>query len=102
MGIGKRLEIIMKERGINANELANRIGVTSSTIYSMIKRDSNRVDIDLVYKIAHAFNMTVDDFLSGEPEKQVDVLAAHIDGYDLTPEEQEEVQNFVDFVKSKR
>ena len=58
MGIGVRLEAIMKAKSINANELAKRVGATSSTIYSMIKRDSNRVDIDLIIKIAHALGMT--------------------------------------------
>ena len=57
MGIGVRLEAIMKAKGINANELAKKIGVTPSTIYSMIKRDSNRVDIDLIIKIAHALGI---------------------------------------------
>lgn len=102
MGIGVRLEAIMKAKDINANELAKKIGVTPSTIYSMIKRDSNRVDIDLIIKIAHALGMTADELLSEEPYEKPDTLAAHFDGEDLSPEEKEEVIKFVEFVKSKR
>ena len=102
MGIGVRLEAIMKAKDINANELAKKIGVTPSTIYSMIKRNSNRVDIDLIIKIAHALGMTADELLSEEPYEKPDTLAAHFDGEDLSPEEKEEVINFVEFVKSKR
>ena len=70
MGIGARLVELMKKKNINTNELANRIGVAPTTLYSMIKRDSSRVDIDLIIKIAHALNMTADELLSGEvPEK---------------------------------
>lgn len=66
MGIGTRLDELMKSKNTNANELAMEINVAPSTIYSMIKRDSNRVDIDLVIKIAHALDMTADEFLSEE------------------------------------
>lgn len=102
MGIGVRLEAIMKAKGINANELAKKIGVTPSTIYSMIKRDSNRVDIDLIIKIAHALGMTADELLSEDPYEKPDTLAAHFEGEIFSEEELEEIDKFVEFVKSKR
>lgn len=102
MGIGVRLEAIMKAKDINANELAKKIGVTPSTIYSMIKRDSSRVDIDLIIKIAHALGMTADELLSGESYEKPDTLAAHFEGEDFSEEELKEIDKFVEFVKSKR
>ena len=42
MGIGARLMELMKKKNINTNELAIMIGVPPTTLYSMIKRDSNR------------------------------------------------------------
>lgn len=101
MGIGKRLEDLMIKRGINANELAKMIGVAPTTLYSMIKRDSNRVDIDLVIRIAHALGMSADEFLSTEPYTP-NTLAAHFEGEEFSEEELEEINNFVKFVKSKR
>lgn len=68
MGIGKRLNQLMKEKNTNANELAQKIGVTPSTLYSMVQRDSNRVDIDLIIKIAHALGITADELLSEDGE----------------------------------
>ena len=102
MGIGARLLELMKIKNINTSELANMIGVPPTTLYSMIKRDSSRVDIDIVIKIAHALGMTVDEFLSEEIPEAPNTLAAHFEGDDLTPEEQEEVINFIKYVKSKR
>lgn len=68
MNIGNKISEIMNEKGMNANELANQIGVTPSTIYSLIKRDGSRIDIDLLIKIAHALGMSVDLFLGiGNP-----------------------------------
>lgn len=62
MGIGSRLESLMKERHTNANELAQRIGVAPTTIYSMIKRDSKKADIDVLLSIARALDVDVSYF----------------------------------------
>ena len=102
MGIGARLSEVMEEKGTNANELAVKIGVPPTTLYSMIKRDSSRVDIDLVIKIAHALGMTADEFLSGEVAEHPNTLAAHFEGEDFSEEELEDIKNYVEFVKSKR
>ena len=66
MGIKNRLNDLLKERHMNANELASRIDVTPSTIYSILQRDSARIDIDLIMKIAHGLGVTADELLSDE------------------------------------
>lgn len=66
MGIKNRLVELMKEQGTNANDLAQKINATPSTIYSIIARDSNRIDIDLILKIAHALGVTADELLQDE------------------------------------
>ncbi len=102
MGIGARLVELMNKKNINTNELANKIGVAPTTLYSMIKRDSSRVDIDLIIKIAHALNMTADELLSGEVSEKPNTLAAHFEGESFTDEEIEDIEKYVLFVKSKR
>ena len=68
MGIKNRLNDLLKERHMNANELASKINVTPSTIYSILQRDSARIDIDLIMKIAHGLGVTADELLSDEIE----------------------------------
>ena len=102
MGIGARLLEIMNKKNLNTNELAIMIGVPPTTLYSMIKRDSNRVDIDLIIKIAHALDMSADEFLSGESAEKPNTLAAHFEGEDFTEEELKDIEDYVNFVKSKR
>lgn len=102
MGIGARLVELMEKRKINTNELANMIGVPPTTLYSMIKRDSNRIDIDLIIKISHALGMTADEFLSGEAQEAPSTLAAHFEGESFSEEELAEIESFVNYVKSKR
>ena len=57
MGIGSKLSQLLDANGTNANELANKIGVSPQTIYSMIKRDSKKADIDVLLKIADSFGI---------------------------------------------
>ena len=62
MGIGNKLTKLMKEQSTNANELAIKANVPPTTIYSLIKRDSNRVDIDSLIRIARALGVTAEYF----------------------------------------
>ncbi len=103
MGIGKRLEMLMKARDTNANELASKIGVRPSTIYSLIQRDSNRMDINLIIKLAHALGVTADELLSDDFHIDgIGTLAAHFDGEKYTPAEIEEIKNYAEYVRSRR
>lgn len=62
MGIGKTLSDILDERKCNPNELADKIGVSPSTIYSIIKRDNMKVDITVLAKICEVLNVKMERF----------------------------------------
>lgn len=62
MGIGKTLSNLLSEKNSNPNELAERIGVSKSTIYSIIKRDNMKVDITVLAKICTALNVKMEVF----------------------------------------
>lgn len=62
MGIGKTLNILLAEKGVTANELAVKAGVTPSTIYSILKRDNTKADIEVLLKICRALNVDVERF----------------------------------------
>lgn len=62
MGIGKKLEEIMKLRGTNANEIASKAGVPPITLYSMIKRDNTKTDLALLAKLSELLNVPLEYF----------------------------------------
>lgn len=64
MGIGTRLSKLMDINNTNANELAKKIGVSPQTIYSIIKRDSKKADIEVLLKIADIFGVTAEYFVN--------------------------------------
>lgn len=82
MGIKNRLDNLLKTKNMNANELAIMIDVRPSTIYSILQRDSSRIDIDLIIKIARALDVTADELLSEEiaaaSESPIDSMMAQL------------------------
>lgn len=106
MGIGTKLTKLMKEQNTNANELSSKANVPAQTIYSLIRRDASKVDIDSLLKIARALGVSVDYFGSDDIGKYetagTSTIAAHFDGSEYTEEELNKIREFAAFVKSSR
>ena len=100
MGIGSKLSKLIEANNTNPNELARKVGVSPQTIYSIIKRDSKKADIEVLLRIAEIFGVTV-EYFAEEDSKPV-TLAAHFDGSEYTESELEEIKNFAEYVKTKR
>ncbi|MGE4354798.1 MAG: helix-turn-helix domain-containing protein [Oscillospiraceae bacterium] len=60
--IGTKLKAILDERNVNVNELSRRIGVSAQTLYSIIKRDTNKIDFDVLLKICTELDTPVEIF----------------------------------------
>ena len=63
MGLGKDIDTLLKLHNSNPNDIAKRIGVPRSSIYSMIRRDNAKTSIDLIIKICDELGVSSDDFL---------------------------------------
>lgn len=88
MGIGKTLSDILIEKRSNPNELAERIGVAPSTIYSIIKRDNMKVDITVLARICEALNVKMErfynDYIEESKNNAYDIIKQQlINNYDL-------------------
>lgn len=83
MGIGTKLTKLMKEQNTNANELSTKADVPAQTIYSLIRRDASKVDIDSLIKIAHALDVTAEYFCSDEIETSSIINSTEISSSDL-------------------
>ena len=70
-----RFREIMKERNMRANELANRAGVTPSTVYSMLDGSRKEVTVNLVKKLCDGLDMPLGEFFGakvfGELEQEI-------------------------------
>ncbi|MBE5796386.1 MAG: helix-turn-helix transcriptional regulator [Clostridiales bacterium] len=62
--VAARFQEIMKGRNIKTNELANRSGVTPSSVYSMLDPRRKEVSVNLVQKLCDGLDMTLGEFFS--------------------------------------
>lgn len=62
--VAKRFEELCSERGIRPNELANRAGVTPSTVYSMMDPSRRTVSITTIKKLCDGLEITLGQFFS--------------------------------------
>lgn len=62
--VAVRFVELMRERGIKTNELANRSGVTPSSVYSMLAPHRKEVSVNLVKKFCDGLEITLGEFFS--------------------------------------
>ena len=62
--IANRFLAICKERNIKPNELANRAGVTPSTVYSMLDPRRRDISVITVKKLCDGLGITIGAFFS--------------------------------------
>ena len=55
---------IMSERNIKPNELANRAGITPSTVYSMLDARRKVLSINVIKKLCDGLDMSLGQFFS--------------------------------------
>ena len=59
-----RFTEILEQRHMRPNELANRAGVTPSTVYSMLDRRRKEVTVNLVKKLCDGLEMPLRKFFT--------------------------------------
>lgn len=99
MGIGSKLSELLEINNTNPNELAKKIGVSPQTIYSIIKRDSKKADIEVLLKISDMFGVSVEYFV--DEEARPNTIAAHFDGSEYTEEQLDRIKAFAAFIKEE-
>lgn len=62
MGIGAKLQQAIDNNKTNVNEVARRANVNPSVLYSIIRRDSKSVDINILIVIANILGVPVEYF----------------------------------------
>ena len=62
--VAERFRQICKKRSIKPNELANRAGITPSSVYSMLDPKRREVSVNLVKKLCDGLDMTLGEFFS--------------------------------------
>lgn len=62
---GSMLKQVLGEQNISISELARRLNVSPQTLYSMVKRDNQKVDFDMMMHICTELGVPVERFCEG-------------------------------------
>ncbi len=100
--LGKRLKTLREEKGITQQQLATVINLSQQTI-GHYEVGRAKPDVDTLDRLADYFNVSV-DYLLGKTNIRTPIvtIAAHHDGDDFTEEELEAIEEFKEFVRSRR
>lgn len=66
MGIGANVQKIAQKEDISLKELSRRAGIPYTTVYNMVKRDSDRISPENVQKLADALEVSISELYGPE------------------------------------
>lgn len=66
MGDGQNLKRVLDEKGMNIRKISKITGITASTLYSIVNRDSN-LRYDWALRIANILNIEPEEICSNSP-----------------------------------
>lgn len=99
MSLLENIKVLSAQRKITIAELERKLNLSQGSIR---KWDTINPGIDKVQMVADYFQVSIDELMDRN-KKTVDnnILAAHI-ADDVTPDEMEEILNYINYIKSKR
>lgn len=99
---GERIKELRLRSGLTQEELGERIGAIKQTINKYENGTITNIPTDKIEVMASIFGVSAAYIMGWEkPEKEITTIAAH-STQDLTPDEIEEIENYIKFLKSKR
>lgn len=114
MSFGSRIKKLREEKELSTRELAkiiSKFGSISASYISNIENDTYEPSLKKLKLIAKGLQVPL-SYLLDEYDKAKDIeekedneihtIAAHLDGEELSREEEEELKKYIDFILSRR
>lgn len=98
--IGLKIKEAREFANMSQKELADKIGYESATAISLLEAGERKVSINDLQKMSDIFKRDIKFFL-GQEEKKPDFLFALRADKSLTQKDQDQIINFIDFVKQQ-
>ncbi|MDD6632058.1 MAG: helix-turn-helix transcriptional regulator [Lachnobacterium sp.] len=100
--MGLRIKALRELRKLSQTELAEKVGYKDKT--AIAKVEAGKVDLpqSKIYAFAKALGTTISYLFSEDNVGEHQTLSAHFDNGEYTVAELDEINQFANFVKSKR
>lgn len=107
MKLTEKLDMLMKERRITKAELARESGIPYTTITSLYDKGYENAKLSTLKRLADYFGCSLDYIADDDVEerdyRKPTTIAAHIPkGVELTDEDMKQINDFIQFVISKK
>lgn len=102
----QNLKYLRNKHDMEQIDLAHKLGKKSASSISEWEKGKYTPKMKTLKDISDIFNVSINDLmsidLSEQSQPQQDTIAAHFDKEDLTEDEMKEVEDFINYLKSKR
>lgn len=106
----KRTEILrglIDDTGLSLKAFSEKAGIPYTTLRSMLERGIGNASVDNVIKICKALGITIEELEemaneNREKKTKPNTIAAHLEGVELTKEEEEQLDDYIQFLLSRR
>jgi transcriptional regulator with XRE-family HTH domain len=106
MTVGDRIKKRRLELGMSVDDLAKKLGKNRATIYRYESSEIENLPISIIEPLAKILQTSPSYLMGWEEEQQQKkptTIAAHVpEGVELTEEEQEELNDYIQFLLTKR
>lgn len=98
MKLTEKLDLLIKEKGITLADVARESGVPYTTIKSLYDKGYENAKLSTLKKLADYFGCSL-DYIADDNT----TIAAHLpEGVELTEEEKNQLNDYIQFLISKR
>ena len=94
LGIGNLLNKLLIENKTNVRELSRQAGVPAQTIYSIIRRDNLKANLEDLYKLSQCLGVTLDYFCQEFMQIKKSPVPAEAVAEELKSDEQDLINNY--------
>ena len=100
--VGRKIRRLRKERRLTQTELSSRIGIQQSDL-SRMEKGEYRVSLDTLFKILAEFDVSIGEFFDDVARESFTPREVKMvrEFKTLEPEAQREVENFINFKRSR-
>jgi len=101
------LKDLIEKTGLSIKKFSSEVNIPYTTLRSILDRGIGNASVDNVMKICRALEVTIEDLeimANGKIAKDIkpSTVTVHLDSANLTEEEEKELNNYIEFLLSKR
>ncbi|MBU5436391.1 helix-turn-helix domain-containing protein [Tissierella sp. MSJ-40] len=113
--LGDRIKFFKDKKQLSTKQLSELTGLTAAYLSMIENNKRTNPSKETIEKLANALEVPIEELFkegqninepeeinSLEEEKSFKTIAAHFDGIEFTEEEEEEINNYIEFLLSKR